>query len=189
MKEAKTRTIYNNYDLYEDYAESAKESLIDNGTEAEDITENNLWEEIYFLDSINWEDEKEQLENFFNDGNTWILQGFTGRWDGTYKGGYIFTDFMEMFYKATKDCDYIHIYDENGHFYIQCSHHDGTNLYEVKKVTQNGTYYLERWEDNWEDKRTEEYIHDQIMKKYSVLPHYMHNVYGCRKTEYKEIVA
>ncbi len=183
MREAQTRTIYNNYDLWEDYAECAKENCIKNGMEA---TENNIWDEIYLQDSLNWNDEKETLIDFF-EGSTWILQGYSGRWNGRYRGGYIFTDFMEMFYKATKDCDYIHIYDENGHLFLQCSHHDGTNLYEIKKVTEKGESYIERWEDNWNDRRTEEQVHDAVMERYSTLPHFAHIVYGCPKIEYKKV--
>ena len=47
---------------------------------------------------MNWQDEEERLIDFF-EGSTWILQGYSGRWNGTHRGGYIFTDFMEMFQK------------------------------------------------------------------------------------------
>lgn len=177
------RTIYNNYDLWSNYNEAAKEICIENNIL--NPTDDDIWEEIYFQDNINWDGEKERLIDFF-DGSTWILQGYSGRWDGVHRGGYIFTDFMEMFEKATKDCEYIHIYDENGLMYLKCSHHDGTNLYMIKKITDKGIDYLERWEENWGDKRTEEYIHDQIMKHYSVLPHFAHQIYGCPKTEYEK---
>lgn len=93
---------------------------------------------------------------------------------------------MEMLSETTEDCDYIRIYDENGHLFLKCSHHDGTNLYEIKKVTKRGIDYIDKWESNWSDNRSEEYIHDQIMKRYSVLPHFMHTVYGCPKIEYKK---
>lgn len=59
---------------------------------------------------------------FFNDGSKWILQGAVGRWDGTFRGGFIFDDFMAMYYKATEDCNYVKLYDINGHFYILCVH-------------------------------------------------------------------
>ena len=185
MKEAKRRTIYNNYDLWEDYFEDAKEYLVENGADEEDITDEEIWSEIYFQDELNWEAEKEMLNNFF-EGATWILQGYSGRWNGRCKGGYIFTDFEDMFYKAVKDCDYIHIFDENGHLFLKCSHHDGTNIYEIKKMTQQGIDYLDRWSWDWNDKRTEEYVHDKIMERYSVLPHYAHLVFGCKRVEYKK---
>lgn len=95
----------------------------------------------------------------------------------------------EEIYKAAKDCDYVYIYDENGHFYLRCYHHDGSKYYEIKKVTEKGIKYLENWEHNWNDKRTEENIHDRIMERYSTLPHFAHNVYGCPRVEYKKVSA
>lgn len=186
-KIAKTRTIYNNYNLWEDYEEFARETL-EEYKEKEEITNDDIWNEIYEQDASNWEDEKARLVDFF-DGSTWILQGYAGCWDGRHKGGYVFTDFEDMWYKATEDCDYYHIYDKNGHLFLQCSHHDGTNLYEIKKVTEKGEKYLENWEDNWSDMRSKEYVHDKIMEKYSVLPHFAHNVYGCPKMEYEKETA
>lgn len=180
MLVAKRRTIYNNYNLWEDYLEAAKEILSERN---EEITDNAIWEEIYEQDNLNWQDEKERLVEFF-EGSTWILQGYSGRWDGNHRGGHIFTDFMEMFQKATEDCEYIHIYDENGHMFLKCSHHDGTNLYEIKRVTDRGIKYLENWEYDWDDKRTEEYVHDKIMERYSTLPHFAYKVYGCPKVDY-----
>ena len=177
----KKRTVYNNYDL-SSYEDIARETLTENGNE--DPTDSQLWEEIYFLDSITWEEEKERLKDFFK-GSRWILQGYTGTWRGAARGGFIFNDFMDAYYKATKDCDYVHIYDENGHFYIKCSHHDGTNLYEIKEVTADGIEYLERWENNLNDKRTEEYVHDMVMLKYSRLPHFANKVYGSKRIEWE----
>ena len=117
------------------------------------------------------------------------MRGTNGRWNGTFEAGTIFTDFMDMYREAMTDCDYVHLYDENGHFYMQCSHHDGTNYYEIKKLTDKGIDYLENWEGNWDDKRSERYIHDQIMKRYSTLPNFAHKVYGCPKVQWKKEVA
>ena len=189
MREPVTRTIYNNYCLWETYPdEYIKEVLIEDGYTEEEITDDMIWNTRYSYDEYDWEDAKITLTDFF-DGETWILRGTNGLWYGRVEAGTIFTDFMEIFYKATKDCDYINIYDENGHFYLECSHHDGTNCYEIKKVTDKGIAYLENWENNWNDKRTEQYIHDKIMEKYSVLPNFAHKVYGCPKVEYKKVTA
>ena len=178
------RTIYNNYDLSV-YKEEAKEYLWENGNE--EPTEEELLSECYILDADYWNNAKYDFDEFF-DGSSWILQGYCGRWNGKAKGGKIFTGFkgfMETFGKATMDCDFIHIYDENGHLYIQCSHHDGTNLYEIKRVTEAGMKYLDRWEDDWNDKRTEEHVHDMIMRKYSRLPNFAHKVYGNKRIEFE----
>ena len=185
----KERTIYSNYSLWDTYPdEDIKEQLMENGVDEEDITDNMIWEERYFLDSIDWEDEKERLENFFlNNGNKWMLFGSVGRWNGVFRAGTLFDTFDDFFYKATKDCDYIHFYDENGHLYLTCSHHDGTCHYEIKEVTDEGIDYLERWEEDWNDKRTEEYVHTQIFNRYSRLPRFAEKVYGCKRFEYEPV--
>ena len=48
-------------------------------------------------------------------------------------------------YAITKDCDYVKVWSENGHLYVQASHHDGTHNVELKLITDKG------WEtyDNW----------------------------------------
>lgn len=180
---AKERIIYNNYDLDEMY-EDCKQFLIDAGNE--EPTEEEIWNEIYFTDSINWENEFEQLKDFFDNG-TYIIFGSVGRWNGVYSGGEIFTDFEKAFYDAVKDCNYIKLYDENGHFYIHCSHHDGSCSYEIKKLTDKGIEYYNNWEYDWDDKRTEEYIHNKLIERYSTLPRYAEKVFGCKRTEYEPV--
>ena len=184
----KSRTIYNNYNLSEKYSdEEVKETLLENGYEEDEITDELMWKKRYFYDEVDWEVAQVELKDFFNHKNKWILVGTVGRWDGVYKAGTIFETFDDFFYKATSDCHYIHFYDENGHLYLTCSHHDGTCCYEIKEVTDKGIQYLENWEDNWNDKRSEAYVHTQIFNRYSILPRFAEKVYGCKRTEYQPI--
>lgn len=185
----KERTIYSNYDLWENYPDDyIKDSLKENGYEEDDITEEAMNRERYFYDAMDWNDTKCSLEEFFSkDGDSWIAVGKVGLWDGVYPAGTVFEEFDKFFYEAVKDCDYWHLYDENGHFYLRCTHHDGTNLFEIRRITDQGIKFLERWEDNWDDERSESYIHTQIMKRYSRLPHYAKKVFGCKRFEYEPI--
>lgn len=106
MREYKTRTIFNNYNLWDDYKEDAVEILKENGIE--NPTEDQIWDEIIFQSDGNWEGAKWELRKYF-DGKTCILMGENEIWNGKRKAGTIFTDFMEMYYKAMKDCDYVYI--------------------------------------------------------------------------------
>jgi len=177
-------TIYSNYDLFTDEMRAAAiESIIENSIEditEENITEQEITDEIYFMDEINWEDAKRELEDFFSDNKTYIIYGNVGRWNGNFKAGHIFTDFEDAFYKAIKDCDYWEFTDDNGHLLLKCSHHDGTNYFEIREVTERGAEYFDRWNYNWSDKRTEEYVHNQIINKYSRLPRFAEKVYGIK---------
>lgn len=168
----KTTTIYNNYDLFDDENTNvAKEILLENGFEAEEITDELISSVIYDDDAENWEAAKTELENYF-EGKTVIIYGNVGRWNGNFAGGIVTDDFIDGLYKAIKDCDYISITDSNGHLYIKSTHHDGTNYFEVREVTEKGIDYLNNWEYNWNDDRSKEYIHGQIVKRYSHLPNF-----------------
>lgn len=179
----KQRIIYNNYDLGERYDE-ARNFLLEEHDE-EELTEEVIWNEIYFQSEVDLDNEHYMLKRFFNHSGYWMLRGECGRWDGSYGAGYVFTDFDDMFYKATESCDYIKIWDENGHFYLQCSHHDGTNFYEIKRITDRAYDIIDNWAHNWNDDRSEEQMHDIVWNSnfYSSLPHYAHKVYGCKKRE------
>lgn len=186
----KPRTIYDNYNLCKTYPDEGIKSYFmeENGYEEDEITDEMIWKERYWLDECDWETESERLKKFFLDNpNKWILFGTIGRWDGLYRAGTIFDRFEDFFYEATEDCHYWKFYDENGHLYLTCSHHDGTCCYEIKEMTDKGREYLDNWEYNWNDKRSEEYVHTQIIKRYSRLPRFAEKVYGCKRTEYQPI--
>ena len=123
--------------LYSNYygwisEEEIKQELIDcERVECEEeITDEMIWDKMRFLEEIYWDDLRWELERFFDKGDAWLLTGSIGRWDGNYRGGYIFHTFEE-FCKCFRDCDYVEITDNKGHLEIECSHHDGTNFYEV----------------------------------------------------------
>ena len=180
----KERVIYNNYDLWEDYHEEAQ-SLWEENNPDYYITDTDLWDYIYNMDTMEWENEHEQLKEFFNGYGYFMIRGSVGRWNGAFYGGKVYDDFDNMFYDAVENCDYIKIWDENGHFYIRCSHHDGTNVFEVKRITEKAYNFIDNWAYDWNDKRTEEEIYDIVWNSnfLSSLPHYAHSVYGCKKYE------
>lgn len=190
MKIPKERIIYNNYDLWEKYSDECLTEMahefgwIDDD---EEPTDNQLIAWRYEEDSIDWEAEKEMLDNFFKNVNYIGFFGEIGRWNGVYRGGDISSDFWDLFHKAIKDCDYIKIYDENGHMYLTCSHHDGTCHFEIKEITEEGYEYYDRWNYNWNDNRKESQVMDQIYKRYSRLPNYANKVFGCKKREYEPV--
>lgn len=185
----KERVIYNNYNLHDQYPD---DELIEMARELgwidkdETPTVSQLCDWRYEESENDWECEKEQLDKFFK-GIPYIgFFGEVGRWNGVYKAGKIDTDFWKLFDKAITDCHYIKIYDENGHLYLTCSHHDGTCHFEIKEITKEGMDYYYRWQYG-DDNRTEREVHTRIFNKYSRLPNYMHKVYGCSKREYEPI--
>ena len=172
------RIIFNNYDFNE---EDIINSILEMNEELtrEDITTEMICDEWYVQEDFWFEDEFSALIEFFKDKKI-ICFGSVGRWDGTFKGGEIFESFEDAYYRMTKDCDYVKIYEEDGHLYIQCSHHDGTNNFEIKILTEKGEDYYNNWEYMIfpNDARNEEYIHNQIIKRYSKIPRYCKSMWG-----------
>lgn len=183
-RKPKKRLIYSNYpgEMYTD--DDARDYLFDEYAEEEgwekksDIPDQRVWDEINAHDEMSWEDEKYELEKFF-DGGHWILQGTLGLWNGPHRGGYTFEDFKGLA-RCWNNLGYISIYDKNGHFLIDAYHHDGTNHYEVKRLTDKGCEYLNN--HVWDPL---EATHNAIFENnfLSALPHYANIVFGCKKRE------
>jgi hypothetical protein len=178
----KQRIIYAT-DHYENF-EAIKIFLIEDhcseypGDEDWEPTDDRVWTELEFRKEDAWDIFEQELENFIQD-KTFILQGSVGTWCGRSKGGFVFNTFNELS-QAWRGCDYIKCYDENGHMYLECSHHDGTNYLEIRQLTPAGMQYLERHECDDLEK-----LHDKLMgNPYSVRPEFAHKVYGCKRREF-----
>ena len=180
MKIAKERLIYSNYDSnFTD--EDLKETAYINEwiTEGEEPTDDQLYSWRILAEEDYWADESVNLTEFFK-GKTIMIFGSVGRWNGVSRG-YDFGDFWRMFYDFTKDCDYWKIYDENGHFHIVCSHHDGTNHFEIRELNENGEHYLKCCDQDYRSPSFK-----SLMNKYTRLPRFAEKVFGCKAREYEE---
>lgn len=159
---AQERVVYDNYNLYRQYPDDELKAIarecewIDDD---EEITDDMLWSWRYEESETDWEAERENLDAFFQ-GKTVEFSGMVGVWHGTYGIKPERGEFWQLFDRALRDCDYWKIYDENGHLYLKCSHHDGTHNFEIKVVTDKG---------------------------YTVLPRFMEKHYGCMAREYEPI--
>lgn len=188
-RQPKKRILYSNYDISDLYDDAAQYLLDEHGEEwgwrtVKDIPENKIRDEAYYMEEMYWDDFKVELSRFIRTNGTFLLMGDIGLWYGTRRGGFMFNTFEELS-KAWTDCDYIEFYDKNGHLYLECSHHDGTNCFEIKKVTEAGIkFYETRDEMCWRD----EIIHQRMFaaNRLTALPHYAHTIYGCRKVEFEK---
>jgi hypothetical protein len=145
------RIIWSNYynDMFtQDAMEYAKDFLLE---ENEEVTEEDIENHIYAQNDLDFEVVSEYIKYQFNNKGKLLAVGKVGRWDGTYDGGRIintFRDLLDLF----RDCDYIKFEDENGHFYVTGSHHDGSISVEVKELTQKGEDYADRHEYDMSDR-------------------------------------
>lgn len=173
-------TLYSNYywepdfmgkDMY-DYT---KEDLFllyseeNNWDTKEDIPQENILEELDFQNEINFDNFKNEFNDFLSHKNSFLLTGTMGTWLGDRKGGFVFDNF-EKLSKCWESCDYIKVYDKNGHLYIDCSHHDGNNHYEIKELTNIGEEFYENHNEYMD---TQE-LHMKLWNNnfFSRLPHY-----------------
>ena len=184
------RIIYSNYDLDEQYKDLAIENL-----EAYDIpaTEDNIQSEINWFDAQIWQEVMNELNNFIP-GKV-IANGVTERWTGKRSGGQIYDSWSDFISEFSEDCDYFEFWDENGHLFVKCSHYDGTNVCEVKLVTEAGRDYYDSWNyDVASIRRCGDSEYNVIEKmfnssKYSHIPNISHEIYGNKKREYEEVAA
>ena len=178
QKKPKERIIFDNYDICATF-DAAKENLIEQGNE--DPSDDEVWEEVYSQENDAWECEKDVLKSIFDNG-MFLAVGICGRWNGSFAGGFTFDSWDSLARQLFKDCDYFKFWDENGHFYIQCAHHDGTHSVEIRQLTRKGIEYYDNWNYGpWSDKRFERQIHEKLFEDshYSHLIHFAHRMYGC----------
>lgn len=81
------------------------------------------------------------------DYDTFIIFGTVKSWDGKHKvwEDFQWKDLSNTIKKAIEDCDDCIIYEKSGHLYIDGIHYDGTVNFEIKKLTDKGTDYLNNW--------------------------------------------
>lgn len=186
-EKAKERILFNNYFKQEEFDDVKKlqiERYLEDNPDSKDYepSDEDIFEEIAFSGESLYEDFAREMERFI-DGNTFILKGFTSRWNGRYNSGFIFKTFNELA-KAWNDCDYVNVYDKNGHLYVECSHHDGTNCYEIRMLNKKGRKY---YDNHYLDDDRE--LHKKLMEpSHSVLPNYAHTMWDCPEKEYERSI-
>lgn len=170
--------IFDNYD-FDNYEKMARESMEDIGFSPEGITDSKLYNCAKDLEQEDFTITLNELEEFF-DGKTVMFTGAIGRWNGTH-AGFDIGDFDDLFSEYTEDCDYFEIYDDDGALYIRCSHHDGTNLFQVLTLTNKGARAFDDWQYSYGKyaKLDDKEIHKLLLnRKLTHVPQVAKKVYG-----------
>ena len=168
--------FFNNYDTdffcTEDDAREIIMELENDYEEYEskdDIPDDKVWDRIRLEEEFAWDDFKREINECMQDA-TYLLCGTVGRWNGRAEGGCFVETVEDIVRGFGCDCDYFKFYEQNGHFYVKCSHHDGTNFAEMKRVSDKG---MEYYRNNEYDKDDEE-LHDTMWNSNFMtgLPHF-----------------
>ena len=138
----RTNTLFDNYDIT-DYLEMAREYFQEEG---EGYTESELYDLAYEYVGHDYHWLEGVMSKTFDDDHGLIVSGSVGKWNGKITGAEMYATWSEFISKFGKDCEYFKIYLQSGHLYVECSHHDGNNFCEVKKLTHRGVNYYLNWE-------------------------------------------
>ena len=136
--------LFNNYDC--DFDEYKKDYMENNDVES--IEDSVVWDYISELEHIYWEDmlkELAQIDNY----KKCVAFGTAGTWQGRRDCGKIYDTIEEAINGIIKNCDYIKVWSENGHLYLQASHHDGTHNFELKLLTYKGWETWDSWNSSY----------------------------------------
>lgn len=139
------RTIFSTWNYREEnYISDTRQLIAEaSGEKAEDISEERIEEEINLSQSCDYEDETDRIKSLFREGKKFILTGYAGLWSGKSEGGKVCETYNELC-RAWEGYDDINLYDDNGMFVIEASHHDGTNQWKVKELNERGLKFLEK---------------------------------------------
>ncbi len=174
----KTITLYDSYYSTEK-EEEIREFLFDvYGDEKgwkspEDISDERVFEEMHVQDDFTWRDVKDGLSSIFEE-DYYLLIGYCGTWRGNLAGGSFIHSLNDLL-RVIEHLDDIKITDQSGHLIIEGSHHDGSDRYELKRLTHKGYLLADK---NYFAKDRE--LHNTIMNNnfYSALPYFAKRIYG-----------
>lgn len=137
---ARNYTLFdNNYDFEEE-----KNLYIEMLDDAHDVTDNEIYEHISFIEQLEWETLKDTLTEM-NPNGKWIVMGNVGHWSGSHKGGNVF-DGTDCLFNAIADSgERIKVYFEDDHLYFNAADHDGSSCMEIKALTDKGYNVYDNW--------------------------------------------
>lgn len=140
---------FDNYDM-DGYEAIAREALSEDGSVTPD--ELDVRDVAYDYAQEDWDDLETRIDSVLA-GDNILVCGSIGRWNGSSRGYEIYPDWRRFIAEFGKDCDYFKVYSDKGHLYVRCSHHDGNNFCEIKRLTPYGLTYFNTW-DQSRNKRT-----------------------------------
>lgn len=104
----------------------------------------------------------------------YLVTGVLGLWNGKHNGGKV----IEGLKKAIQETfqDYNSIYEINGNLIVEAEHHDGTNIFTIKRLSQKGVYFYYRHSEYME---RSELCEKLSQPAYCRRINFRKEVYGC----------
>lgn len=170
-KESKKYIIYSS-DPYDFNEEEMKESWYETA-EANDWeipedgpSDDQIWEEWDFQNEVNWENIEVEVK-FCNERGSYLVVGTLGLWRGPAEGGKIIDGYLT---DVLKQCfeDYNCVYWQDKNLKVEATHHDGTNHFIIKKLTDRGIEFYNNHYYDYDDRT----LHQKLFRD----AHYTHSV-------------
>lgn len=130
----------------------------------EDVSDNEVMEIIQENKNLDFDAFMELIKVRHNEG-TFIIYGDLGLWHGR-KTGYKRTETLtSALYACFEDLANFIIKDEDGELIVSGSHHDGSNTFTIRKVTDRGLKFIDTHE--FDVKMSEAELCIKLYEKYS----------------------
>ena len=170
-KESKKNIIYSN-DPYDFNEEEMKESWYElaevNDWEIPEDgpSDDELWEEWYDQKERDWDDIEGEVK-YHDERGSYLIIASLGLWNGRFDGGKIIDGYLT---KAIRACfeDYNKVYWQDKNLKVEATHHDGTNYFIIKKLTDRGIEFYNNHYYDYDDRT----MHQKLFKD----AHYSHSV-------------
>lgn len=152
MKEV---VLFDNYDVSARYEDMRR--FLQNEYPGREITDGEVWEHVSVEEEWAWNDMVDELEGKL--ASFVIVAGSVGRWSGTASGVIVYDScgmpargqgslLRHILCEVGKDCEYFRVSVRGGSVHIQCTHHDGTNCFELRNLSERGYNAYADWYDN-----------------------------------------
>lgn len=141
-------------------------------------SEDELDKFIQDVSDLNWNDMIENIKyTEEQDGEKYyVILARIGTWHGVYDSGKIVKGLINTILACCEGMDYISIYYKNNQMRITEHHHDGTNNFFIRELTDKGVEYMERHEYDFSDSE----LYNKLFKssKLSHMVSLFPNMYG-----------
>ena len=170
-KESKKHIIYSS-DPYDFNEEEMRESWLESA-EVNDWeipedgpSDDDLWQEWYEQNEREWDYIKCEVK-YHDERGSYLIIASLGLWNGRFDGGKIIDGYLSEAIGACFE-DYNKVYWQNKNLKVKAIHHDGTNHFIIKKLTDRGIEFYNNHYYDYDDRT----MHQKLFKD----AHYSHSV-------------
>lgn len=129
-------------------------------------SDDDLWEHWNDQCEDRWNVITEEID-YLDERGTYLVIASLGLWNGRFDGGKIIDGYLTDAIKACFE-DYNKVYWQDKNLKVEATHHDGTNYFIIKKLTDRGIEFYNNHYYDYDDRT----MHQKLFKD----AHYTHSV-------------